>query len=225
MHINNIHTWDIPPEQARHIQEQYRQYVIQVDSFESIKIIAGVDVGIVHKDNKVRAAAVLLTYPDLKQIEIRTAISNATFPYIPGLLSFREIPVLLLALEQLTYEPDIIIVDGQGIAHPRRFGLASHLGVLCNKPTIGVAKTRLIGNYQPVPDETGMWQPLIDQNEMIGAVLRTRQGVKPIFVSVGHRISLHSAIQVITSCVKNYRLPEPTRIAHQYASKISEDVL
>jgi deoxyribonuclease V len=140
------------------------------------------------------------------------------FPYVPGLLSFREIPAILEALDRLHQAPDLLLCDGQGLAHPRRFGLACHLGLLCDLPSIGVAKSRLIGRHGEPPDLQGAWVPLLDREDVIGAVVRTRQGVKPLYISIGHRISLDSAIHYTLACTTRYKLPETTRAAHHLAS-------
>jgi deoxyribonuclease V len=160
-----------------------------------------------------------LSYPELELIEEAIAIQKTCFPYIPGLLSFREVPAVLDALEKLHGLPDLLLCDGQGLAHPRRFGLACHLGVLTGIPSIGVAKTRLTGSHGPVPMRRGDWTPLIHKSEKVGAVLRTRAGVKPVFVSVGHKTSLETAIAYVMACTTRYRLPETTRSAHRLASK------
>lgn len=164
------------------------------------------------------AAVAVLSFPDLQIVETAVARRPTSFPYIPGFLSFREIPAVLDALEKVKILPDIILCDGQGIAHPRRLGIASHLGLLIDMPTIGVAKSLLIGKYDEVPETKGSWQPLIHQGETIGAVLRTRTGVKPLYISSGHRISLPTAIDYVLRCTTKYRLPETTRIADKLAS-------
>ncbi|ACB53917.1 endonuclease V [Crocosphaera subtropica ATCC 51142] len=165
-----------------------------------------------------KAAVAVLKLPSLELVESQTALIPTTFPYIPGFLSFREIPALLKVIEKLTIIPDIILCDGQGIAHPRRLGIASHLGVLLNIPTIGVAKSLLIGKHEEVPLEKGSWKPLIDKKEVIGAVLRSRTNVKPIYVSIGHKISLPTALDYVMACLTKYRLPETTRWADKLAS-------
>jgi deoxyribonuclease V len=165
-----------------------------------------------------RAAVAVLSFPDLQVIETNLAYRPTSFPYIPGFLSFREIPAVLDALEKIKTTPDIILCDGQGIAHPRRLGIASHLGVLLNIQTIGVAKSLLIGKHEELADARGSWQPLIHKGETIGAVLRTRVGVKPVYVSSGHKISLPTAIDYVLRCTPKYRLPETTRIADKLAS-------
>jgi deoxyribonuclease V len=165
-----------------------------------------------------RAAVAVLDFPALALREQALARRPPTFPYIPGLLSFREIPVLLDALEKLTIVPDLLLCDGQGRAHPRRFGIACHLGVLTDLPTIGVAKSLLVGHYENLPDERGAWRPLLHQEEVIGAALRTRRGVSPVYVSIGHRVCLETAIDYVMRCCTKYRLPETTRRAHGLAS-------
>jgi deoxyribonuclease V len=159
-----------------------------------------------------------LSYPDLQPLEQSIARLPTTFPYIPGLLSFRELPAILQALSKLSLPPDILLCDGQGRAHPRRFGLACHLGVYTGIPAVGVAKTRLIGSHAEVPNEKGGWVPLIDKGETVGAVVRTRYDVKPLYISIGHKISLPRAIELVLGCTTRYRLPETTRAAHKLAS-------
>ncbi|NEQ88389.1 MAG: deoxyribonuclease V, partial [Moorea sp. SIO2I5] len=165
-----------------------------------------------------QAAVAVLSFPDLQLRENAIARRPTTFPYVPGFLSFREVPVVLDALEKISIIPDLILCDGQGIAHPRRFGLACHLGVLTDIPTIGVAKSRFIGDHEELPENKGNWQPLSHDGEIIGAVVRTRTGVKPVYVSIGHRISLPTAIDYVLRCTSRYRLPETTRWADQLAS-------
>jgi deoxyribonuclease V len=174
-----------------------------------------VDISVKH--DRARAAMVVLSFPDLQLVEVALAEEPVPFPYVPGLLSFREIPSILAAAERLTVDPDLVLVDGQGIAHPRRFGLASHLGVLLDKPTIGCAKTRLIGTHDEPYHEAGCYTDLFDGQELIGAVLRTRSHVKPLYISVGHQIDLPTALDRVLECCGGYRLPEPTRLAHQAA--------
>jgi deoxyribonuclease V len=165
-----------------------------------------------------RAAVAVLRYPELDVLETAIARRPTTFPYVPGLLSFRELPAVLEALEQLREPPDLLLCDGQGIAHPRRLGIASHLGLLVDLPSIGVAKTRLCGMHEEPLNQRGAWTPLWAEGEIIGAVLRTRPGVKPLYISPGHRISLDTAIQLVMACCTRYRLPETTRHAHRLAS-------
>ncbi len=200
------------------MQEALRGKVIARDRLGEVRCVAGVDVGF-EKDGAVtRAAVVVLSFPELKLVEHAIARLPTRFPYVPGYLSFREIPAVLAALKQLKTKPDLLLCDGQGLAHPRRFGLACHLGLLANIPSIGVAKSRLIGTHGTLPQKKGSWVPLTDDAEIIGAVLRTRTGVKPVYVSVGHRISLETAIDYVLRCTTKYRLPETTRAAHHIAS-------
>lgn len=212
------HRFDLTPCEAIELQRQLRGTVIAKDRFRKIRTVAGVDVGFIDDGRRTRAAVVVLSFPGLEPIEQSTATQRTTFPYVPGLLSFREIPAILAAMDKLSTRPDLILCDGQGMAHPRRFGLACHLGVWLDRPTVGVAKTRLIGTHDRVGERRGDWQPLYDEDEVIGAVLRTRSGVKPLYVSVGHRVSLPTAIDLVLRCAPRYRLPETTRQADRLAS-------
>ncbi|MGD1700205.1 deoxyribonuclease V [Dapis sp. BLCC M229] len=205
-------------ETAINMQEKLRHQVIAEDQFGTIKYVAGVDVGYSNDDGMTQAAVAVLNFPELELKEQAIAQRPTSFPYIPGLLSFREIPAILDALEKLNIIPDILLCDGQGLIHPRRFGVACHLGVLVNIPSIGVAKSHYIGKHDSVGLEKGNWQPLIDEEEIIGAVVRSRTGVKPIYVSTGHKISLKTAINYVLKCTPQYRLPETTRWADKLAS-------
>ena len=213
----SITTGDWTPEQARALQQRLADQVVVEDSLPNVETVAGVDVGITSRTTA-RAAVVVLRRSDLQPLDYARASEPVRFPYVPGLLSFREVPVILQALEQLTRTPDLLLVDGQGIAHPRGLGVASHLGLESGLPAVGVAKTRLVGEYDAVPREKGGWSPLWYQDAEIGAVLRTRTGVKPVFVSPGHRVGLLSAIDHVMGCVTCYRLPETTRWADGLAS-------
>ncbi len=215
----NAHAWDVTPAEAREIQERLRCRVVTRDALGKVTRVAGTDVAFEDNGRTTRGAVVVLSYPDLTPIEHAIARCPTRFPYVPGLLSFREIPVLLEAMAELKMRPDLVLCDGQGIAHPRRFGLACHLGVLTDLPTIGVAKSRLIGKYGEVPEEKGRWVPLTDDDQVIGAVVRTRRGVRPVFVSPGHRVGLETAIRFTLGCVTRYRLPETTRLADRLAGK------
>lgn len=179
--------------------------------------VAGVDVGFEEHNTISRAAAVVLALPELTPIEAAVARRAVTFPYIPGLLAFRELPVIFDALAQLKREPDLIIVDGHGRAHPRRFGIASHLGVLLDCASIGCAKSILVGHAEAPENRVGAWTPLVDRGETIGAAVRTRVNVTPLYVSVGHRVDLPTALELVLQCCKGYRLPETTRYAHRAA--------
>ncbi|MEH2198443.1 deoxyribonuclease V [Nostoc sp.] len=219
MKIYHDHTWPSTLEEAIVIQEKLRDRVITEDKLrEPIQYVAGVDMGFEADGTISRAAVAVLSFPDLQVIETSLAHRPTTFPYVPGFLSFREIPAVLDALEKITTIPDIILCDGQGIAHPRRLGIACHLGLLIDVPTIGVAKSRLVGKYEELPEAKGSTQPLIYNGETVGVVLRSRTGVKPLYISSGHRISLPTAIDYVLRCTPKYRLPETTRIADKLAS-------
>lgn len=208
---------DLTPKQAIALQREAAEQVITKDDLPPVETVAGVDVGFENRDT-VRAAIVVLRLDDLTPIAHATARMPVRMPYIPGLLSFRECPVILEALSQLSRQPDLLLCDGHGIAHPRRLGVASHTGLLTGLPSIGVGKSRLTGTHDPVPDEKGAWTPLMDKGEEIGAVLRTRVGVKPLYISPGHRISLPTALKFVLACTTRYRLPETTRWADGLAS-------
>lgn len=206
------------------IREQRRLAgrVISADRLGAVSRVAGVDVGpVAAHPERLRAAVAVLGFPSLEVVESATATFEPTFPYVPGLLSFRELPGLLEAFAALRTRPDLILVDGQGYAHPRRFGLACHLGVTLDIPSIGVGKTRLTGTFTPPGEARGDWTPLCDRGESIGAVVRTRTGCLPLYVSVGHRVSLDSAVHYTLACTRRYKLPETTRQAHRLASRDS----
>jgi deoxyribonuclease V len=215
----NDHEWNVTPGEAIAIQEQLRERVLLEDDLGPVSFVAGVDVGFEQEYTITRAAIAVLAFPSLELVTHAIARRPTTFPYIPGLLSFRETPAVMDALQQLETRPDLLLCDGQGVAHPRRFGIACHIGVLSGLPTIGVAKSRLIGQHQEPPDERGAWQPLHDHGDIIGAVLRTRAGTKPLYISPGHRVSLDTAIDYVMRCAPRYRLPETTRHAHRLASR------
>ena len=216
MQYRSLHSWDVTPAEARELQNRLRTQVIRTDQFGTINTVAGVDLGL--KKDIARASVVVLSFPELQVVDSEVAECPVRFPYVPGLLSFREIPPLLQAFSQLQTEPDLVIVDGQGIAHPRRFGLASHLGLILDKPTIGCAKSRLCGQYAEPGLEQGSFTDLIDKDEVIGAAVRTRTNVSVVYVSIGHQISLDSARTLTLKCCRGYRLPETTRHAHKAAS-------
>lgn len=211
-----MHNWPTTFEEARILQEQLRADVITTDDLGEVTTVAGVDAG--YEGDQARAAVVVLAYPSLEPLDYALAYRPASFPYVPGYLSFREAPAALAALDELRIRPDLLICDGQGIAHPRRFGIACHIGLVSGIPAIGCAKSLLIGRADPVPDERGAHVALTYRGEPIGAVLRTRVGTKPLYISVGHRISLPTAIQYVMSCVTKYRLPETTRASDKLAS-------
>ena len=200
------------------MQEKLCHQVITEDLFGDIKYVAGVDVGYSNDNRITQGAIAVLSFPELELKEQAIAQRPTSFPYIPGLLSFREIPAILDAFKKLNIIPDLLLCDGQGLIHPRRFGLACHLGVLVNIPSIGVAKSHYIGKYDAVGLEKGNWQPLIYQEKVIGAVVRSRTGVKPIYVSTGHKISWKTAINYVLKCTSKYPLPETTHRADKLAS-------
>jgi deoxyribonuclease V len=210
--------WPTTIEEAVAVQQRLRGEVVLRDDFAPLATVAGVDVGFENEGQTARAAVVVLDYPALAPRDYALARLPVGFPYVPGFLSFRETPVILRALAQLRQPPDVLLVDGQGIAHPRRFGIACHLGVLAGIPSVGVAKSLLTGRFGPLADERGAWEPLVDKGEVVGAALRTRPGTKPLFISPGHRISLESAIRLVMACTTRFRLPETTRAAHNLAS-------
>lgn len=212
------HRWDLTPREAIAVQNRLCAKVVLHDDFGTVTRVAGTDVGFEDGGRITRAAIVVLSFPALELVDYALARAPTRFPYVPGLLSFREIPALICALDQLQTAPDLVLCDGQGYAHPRRCGLATHFGLVTGLPTIGVAKSRLTGTFREPPQRRGAWRPLMDHEAKIGAVLRTRTGVKPVFVSAGHRVSLETAIRYTMACVRRYRLPETTRWAHRLAS-------
>jgi deoxyribonuclease V len=209
------HSWDVLPAEAKEIQRQLSKQMLVEPLDRLPEVIAGIDVSI--KEKRARAGVVLCSYPELVPLEATTAELPVSFPYVPGLLAFREGPVVLAALDLLDSRPDVLMFDAQGFAHPRRMGLATHLGILLDLPAVGCAKSRLCGAYTEPDEQKGSWSPLIDRDEVVGAVVRTRDRVNPVFVSVGHRIDLETAISLVLGCATRYRLPEPTRWAHRVA--------
>jgi len=214
MKVHKLHQWDVSHGQAKALQVSLAKKVVTEDEGINPDLIAGVDISSPGPRDTARGAVVVLNYPELNLMEVKTVERKVTFPYIPGLLSFREAPLILAACQELSSVPDLVLVDGQGIAHPRRFGLASHLGLFLDVPAIGCAKSILCGAHKPVGEKVGSYAELVDNGQVIGAALRTRIGVKPIYVSVGHKISLSSAIKWVLNCCCGYRLCEPTRLAH-----------
>jgi len=213
-----LHRWDVSPSEAIAIQERLRGLIRQEwePVTPDVRQVAGVDVGI--REGVARAAVVVLSYPALAPLDVALAEDPVSFPYVPGLLTFREGRVVLEALARLQVEPDLLIFDGQGVAHPRRMGIAAHIGVLVDRPSIGCAKSRLWGKHQEPGSEKGDYVLLHDDQEVIGAVVRTRTMVKPVYVSVGHRIDLVRSIGFVLGCCTRFRLPETTRLAHRAAA-------
>jgi deoxyribonuclease V len=215
-----LHEWDLSYKKAIEIQHQLASQVRFIAMKKKPTIVAGLDCAFSKDGKRIFAAAIVIDLSDFSIIETTTASRKVGFPYIPGLLSFRETPACIDAIEKLKNTPDCLVVDGQGIAHPRRLGIASHIGLLIDKPTIGCAKSRLIGTFKEPGNKKGSNSPLMDSGEEIGAVLRTRTDVKPVYVSVGHKCTLENAKELVLACVIKYRLPEPTRLAHQLVSRL-----
>jgi deoxyribonuclease V len=220
MRIRKLHEWDLTYGQARELQKRLASRARFTKVKNEPRIVAGLDCAFSKDEKTIFAVTVVLKLPDFEVIETTMVARKVEFPYIPGLLSFREAPACIEAIEKLKTTPDVFIIDGQGFAHPRRFGIASHIGVLVNKPTIGCAKSRLTGSFDEPGRRKGSFSPLTDKDETIGAVLRTRTDVKPVFVSVGHKCTLQDAISIVLKCTTRYRLPEPSRLAHQLVSRI-----
>jgi deoxyribonuclease V len=225
--MKKLHSWNLSYSQARELQVELSGKVKFTPLKKKPKLVAGLDCAFSKDGERIFAAVVVLRLPQFDLMETVSASRKVTFPYIPGLLSFREAPVCLAAVEKLQKQPDVFMIDGQGIAHPRRVGLAAHLGLFLDKPTIGCAKSRLTGTYKEPPLEKGAYSLLKDEkgkqearSEIIGAVVRTRTNVKPVFVSVGHKCLLDDAVRVVLDCAVKYRLPEPTRLAHQAVGRL-----
>jgi deoxyribonuclease V len=220
MRFAQTHPWDVSPAEARAIQSELAGQVALRDgvTLDDIEIVAGIDNAYVknRRETIACAAVVALTFPALEVIETAVTWEPVVFPYVPGLLSFREGPAVLAACAGLTIEPDVVLLDGQGYAHPRRFGLASHIGVLLDRPTVGCAKSRLIGLFEEPERVFGAHTPLIDHEEVVGAAVRTRPRRKPLFVSPGHKVSVETAVTIVLACCRDgHFMPEPTRLAHE----------
>ena len=221
MHYRTLHAWDVSAAEARRIQQRLRQRLQTGRFVQHIRYIAGADVSTARSTPTVYAGVVVLDYATLQVVERQGVVSHTTFPYIPGFLSFREAPALLQAFARLHITPDVMVFDGQGIAHPRRLGIASHMGVLLDAPTIGCAKSRLIGRYEEPLPQRGARAPLYDADgTVLGAVLRSKDHTKPVFVSVGHKMELEQALDILLHCHRGYRIPEPTRLADQYVGAL-----
>ena len=213
MKLNYKHRWDVTPKKAIEIQNILSKNITLEKFKGNLRFVAGVDAS--YRNGICRAYICILKYPELTLVKWVSASSCIKFPYIPGLLTFREGPTILKCIEKINHRIDVFLFDGQGIAHPRRMGIASHIGLLINKPTIGCAKGLLYGKYIKFPDkEKGSYTYIMDKEEKIGIVLRTRPNTKPVFVSPGYKIDLHNSLKTILGCAKKYRIPEPLRIAH-----------
>jgi len=212
--------WDLTPREAIRLQESLRERVELQDRFGEIRFVAGADMGFDPETEVAFAGVIVYRFPGFEEVERRMARRRLRFPYVPGLLSFRESPILLAAFARLRTEPDLILIDGHGLAHPRRFGIACHIGILLDKPTIGCAKSRLVGEHQEPGKKAGSTTPLMLGGERIGVVLRTRDGVRPIYVTTGHRVSLDSAVGLVKQCMDGFRIPKPTREADHYVREL-----
>jgi len=212
--VERLHSWQISIAQALDLQRRLAAQVSKNNEVSAPHFIAGVDISAGKAQGMAIGAVVVLSYPELRVVETKIAQGKLEFPYIPGLLSLRESPLTLAACERLSITPDLILVDGQGVAHPRRFGLASHLGLFLDTPTIGCAKSRLCGSHEEPGIEPGSYAEVVDRGEVVGVALRTKLDVKPIYVSIGHKVDLQTAIYWVLKCCRGYRLPEPTRLAH-----------
>lgn len=223
MQVNSLHDWALPPGEAIALQTTYAARLIDRPlPLDGVRTVAGVDVSV--KPDATgqpisRAAVVVLAFPSFEVIEVASAAMPTPYPYIPGLLTFREGPVLVRAFQQLTHIPDVFLFDGMGRAHPRRMGIAAHLGLWLERPTVGCGKTHFIGMFDPVPVERGTFSPIHDRGEVIGAALRTRANVAPVYISPGHLCDLPSALALTMACTTRYRLPEPIRAAHHAAGQ------
>ncbi|MCH8286115.1 deoxyribonuclease V [candidate division KSB1 bacterium] len=219
MKVRNLHSWDVSPKEAVTIQRELSLQIKLSPFVKTIHYAAGADISYDRNHNILFSSVLVFEYPLLNIVEIQSHVSKPNFPYVPGLLSFRELPPLLECFKKLTFTPDIILCDGQGYAHPRRFGLACHLGLLLDRPTIGCAKSRLTGKGKDPGVSRGSAEELMDNGELIGYIVRTKDNVKPLFVSPGHLITAEASVQIVLGCHKGYRLPEPTRLAHLEVNK------
>jgi deoxyribonuclease V len=220
MRIRRLHSWDLAPKAAVALQRELASRVETGPALGEVEIVAGADISYNRFSPTIYAGVVVLRLSDGQVIERSGVVADATFPYVPGLLSFREAPAVLRAFARLKSKLDAVLFDGQGYAHPRRVGLASHLGLWLNIPCVGCAKSRLIGEFKPPKREAGSLSDLIDKEEVIGRVVRTKTGVNPLFVSIGHKIDLASAVRLTLAACRGYRLPEPTRQAHLFVNEL-----
>ncbi len=227
MDVRHLHRWDVTPAEARALQRELASQVVLEDRLGEIQHVAGIDLAFPRRGGAVigRAALVVLDWPSLRPSTRLVVERPVTFPYVPGLLSFRESPLALAAFERLERPPDLVVVDGHGYAHPRRFGIACHLGLLLDLPTVGCAKSILVGTAAEPGSEPGDWTPLVEGGEVIGAAVRTRRGSKPVYVSIGHRVALGTAVDLIVRSCRGYRLPEPTRLADRLSRTGQSDVV
>jgi deoxyribonuclease V len=220
MTSNQLHSWNLTPTAAVALQKQLRAQVVLQPLPDDIELVAGADISYNKFSDVIYAGIVVLRLPALEVVTTSGVITTTKFPYVSGLLSFRETPPLLEAWEKLTVRPDVLMLDGQGIAHPRRFGIGSHVGLLLNLPTIGCAKTLLVGKYEEPLEQAGNWSPLVHKDEVIGAALRTKNRVNPVYISPGHLADLPTSIALALRCANGYRIPEPTRLAHLFVNAL-----
>ncbi|MBS1812207.1 MAG: deoxyribonuclease V [Acidobacteria bacterium] len=228
MTIQQLHSWDLQPSEAVALQSQLREKVILQPLPAHLNLVAGADISFNKFSDVIYAGIVVLQLPELEVVATSGVVTTTKFPYVPGLLSFRESPALLEAWETLTVRPNVLMLDGQGIAHPRRIGIASHIGLWLDLPTIGCAKSLLVGKYEEPLPEAGNWTPLIHKGDTIGAALRTKHRVNPVYVSPGHLADLPGSIDLMLRCCKDYaakatskyRIPEPTRLAHLFVNAL-----
>jgi deoxyribonuclease V len=226
--VRVAHRWDLPPAEAALLQRALRARIQMQAGRRAIRTVAGADVALaaVGRDPRAQrealayAGVIVYRFPSLLEVERQSAIRRVSFPYIPGLLAFREGPALLEALRKLRHKPDVLLFDAHGYSHPRRFGLACHLSLVLDVPGIGVAKSLLVGRFEPPAESAGAWSPLVDDGETIGGVLRTRSRVQPVYVSVGHRMDLQTAIELVLACCDGYRIPKPTREADHFVGQL-----
>lgn len=230
MRLRKLHSWDLTPREAMDLQKTLRSKIILEDRLTPLRYIAGADIAYSRHSlrgqpqGRTFGAVAVFTYPELQLIEESKVCDDTTFPYVPGLLTFREGPVILKAFRNLKQAPDLILFDGQGIAHPRGFGLASHMGLIINKPSIGCAKSHLYGRCTEPGKKRGDHSPILDENgAVIGALLRTRDRVAPVYVSQGHKVSLTTTIEIVLSCCRGYRIPQPIRHVHQLVTGLRKE--
>lgn len=214
--------WKLTPREAMRLQERLRKRVVLEDRFERIRYVAGADIAFDPETEMAFAGVIVYRFPELEEVERRMARRKLQFPYVPGLLSFRESPILIAAFARLKIEPDLLLIDGHGLAHPRLFGIACHIGVLFDKPAIGCGKSLLVGKAAEPAAKAGSSTPLEFHGERVGTVLRTRDNTRPIFVTQGHRVSLATAVKLVRQCLDGYRIPKPTREADRYVRDLRQ---
>lgn len=220
MIYKNLHNWNVSPSEARNIQSQLKDNIVISPLNKDVQFVGGADVSFDKGSNLVFAAIVILNLPDLSIVERKGVAEIVDFPYIPGLLAFREGPPMLYSWEKIKKKPDVMMFDAQGLAHPRRMGLATHIGLYLDISSIGCAKSVLVGQYQEPGEKAGEFTPLEDKGEIVGAAVRTKDRVNPVFVSIGHKVELSDAVNLVLQCSRGYRIPEPTRQAHLAVNKL-----